>query len=168
MASEQDAGVTSASAMRAFADRVGSMREQLRQLVAQLRGDGRRLAAYGATAKGNTVPHPRNYGCFPRKIGRYAIEDRVVSLAQAVRSATGLPADVLRLPERGYLREGYFADVVVFDPATVADRATYEKPHQYAVGVRHVFVNGTAVLKDGEHTGAKPGRALWGPGKAEK
>jgi N-acyl-D-amino-acid deacylase len=89
-------------------------------------------------------------------------------LEEAVRKLTGLPAANLGLDRRGLLREGYFADVVVFDPRTVADRATYEQPHQYAVGVRHVFVNGVAVLKDGEHTGAKPGRALWGPGRVEK
>ncbi|MBO0695312.1 MAG: amidohydrolase family protein, partial [Verrucomicrobia bacterium] len=71
----------------------------------------------------------------------------------------------LGLDHRGFLKEGMFADVVVFDPMTIADRATYEQPHQYAVGVKHVFVNGVQVLKDGEHTGAKPGRALWGPGK---
>ena len=78
---------------------------------------------------------------------------------------SGLPATNLGLDHRGFLKEGMFADVVVFDPATIADRATFEKPHQYAVGVKHVFVNGVQVLKDGEHTGAKPGRALWGPGK---
>ena len=72
------------------------------------------------------------------------------------------------LDRRGLLQEGYFADVAVFDPNTIADRATYEKPHQYAVGMRHVLVNGVSVLKDGEHTGAKPGKALWGPGKVER
>jgi len=70
-----------------------------------------------------------------------------------------------KVNRRGFLKEGMFADVVVFDPATIADRATFESPHQYAVGVRHVFVNGSQVIKDGEHTGRKPGRALWGPGK---
>jgi N-acyl-D-amino-acid deacylase len=77
----------------------------------------------------------------------------------------GLPATNLGLDRRGFIKAGMFADVVVFDPAAVLDRATYEHPHQYAVGVTHVFVNGVQVLKDGEHTGAKPGRALWGPGK---
>jgi N-acyl-D-amino-acid deacylase len=79
---------------------------------------------------------------------------------------TSLAASQMKVANRGSLKEGYFADVVVFDPATIADRATYENPHQYAIGVRHVFVNGVQVLKDGEHTGATPGRALWGPGKA--
>jgi N-acyl-D-amino-acid deacylase len=78
---------------------------------------------------------------------------------------SALPAANLGLDRRGYLKEGMFADVVVFDPATVGDRATFAQPHQYAIGMKHVFVNGTQVLKDGEHTGATPGRALWGPGK---
>ena len=82
-----------------------------------------------------------------------------------MRRLSGLPATNLGLDHRGFLKEGMFADVVVFDPATIADHATFEKPHQYATGVKHVFVNGVQVLKDGEHTGAKPGRALWGPGK---
>jgi N-acyl-D-amino-acid deacylase len=80
---------------------------------------------------------------------------------------TSLPATNLGLDRRGYLRKGYFADVVVFDPQEIADRATFERPHQYAVGMKHVFVNGVHVLKGGEHTGAKPGRALWGPGKVK-
>ena len=83
----------------------------------------------------------------------------------AIKRLTGLPATNLGLEGRGFLMPGMFADVVVFDPATIADRATYENPRQYAVGVKHVFVNGAQVLKDGEHTGAKPGRAVWGPGK---
>ena len=89
----------------------------------------------------------------------------MISLSEAVRRLTGLPATNLGLDRRGFLRTGMFADVVVFDPQTIADRATFENPHQYSVGVKHVFVNGVQVLKDGEHTGAKPGRALWGPGK---
>jgi N-acyl-D-aspartate/D-glutamate deacylase len=108
----------------------------------------------------DTVPHPRSYGTFPRKIGRYAIADQVLPLAQAVRSASGLPADVLRLPERGYLKVGYYADVVVFDPAAFRDVATYEKPHQSATGVRWLFVNGVAAIDDGKPTGALAGRVL--------
>jgi N-acyl-D-amino-acid deacylase len=92
-------------------------------------------------------------------------EEKVMPLEEAIRRLTGLPATNLELDRRGFLREGMFADVVVFDPAAVADRATFERPHQYATGMRHVFVNGGHVLRDGEHTGAKPGRALWGPGK---
>jgi N-acyl-D-amino-acid deacylase len=109
--------------------------------------------------------HPRAYGNFARVLGKYVRDDKVLSLADAVRKLSGLPATNLELDRRGFLKEGMFADVVVFDPATIADRATFEVPHQYATGVRHVFVNGTQVIRDGEHTGAKPGRALWGPGK---
>jgi N-acyl-D-amino-acid deacylase len=115
-----------------------------------------------------SIPHPRAYGNFARVLGKYVREEKLLPLEEAVRKLTSLPATNLGLDRRGFLREGYFADVVVFDPKTIADRATYEKPDQYAVGVKHVFVNGVQVLRDGEHTGAKPGRALWGPGKAEK
>ncbi len=86
-------------------------------------------------------------------------------MAEAVRRLSGLPATNLGLDHRGFIKEGMFADVVVFDPAAISDRATFEKPHQYAVGVKQVLVNGAQVIRDGEHTGAKPGRALWGPGK---
>jgi N-acyl-D-amino-acid deacylase len=109
--------------------------------------------------------HPRAYGNFARVLGKYARDEKVLTLEEAIRKLSGLPATNLGLDHRGFVKEGMFADVVVFDPATVADRATFEKPHQYAVGMKHVFVNGVQVLKDGEHTGAKPGRALWGPGK---
>ncbi|MEO5721459.1 MAG: D-aminoacylase [Chthoniobacterales bacterium] len=110
-------------------------------------------------------PHPRAYGNFARLLGKYVREEKIISLAEAVRRMSGLPATNLGLDQRGFLKEGMFADVVVFDPKTIADHATFEKPHQYATGVKHVFVNGVQVLKDGEHTNAKPGRALWGPGK---
>jgi N-acyl-D-amino-acid deacylase len=109
--------------------------------------------------------HPRAYGNFARLLGHYVREEKVISLEEAVHRLSGLPATNLGLTNRGFLREGMFADVVVFDPATIADRATFEQPHQYAVGVQHVFVNGVQVLEDGEHTGAKPGRAVWGAGK---
>ena len=108
--------------------------------------------------------HPRAYGTFARLLGKYVRDEKLVSLEDAVRRLSGLPAENLGLDRRGRLAPGMFADVVVFDPATIADRATFEKPHQYAVGMRHVFVNGVQVLKDGEHTGATPGRALKGPG----
>jgi len=107
-----------------------------------------------------TVPHPRNYGTFPRKIGRFAIEDEVISIEHAIRSASGLPADILKLPERGYLKAGYFADIVVFDPKTFRDKATYERPHQYASGVRFLIVNGRLAIDDGKATDALPGRVL--------
>lgn len=120
-------------------------------------------APEGVFLKSN--PHPRAYGNFARVLGKYVREEKVISLGEAVRRLSALPANNLALDHRGMIKEGMFADVVVFDRATVADRATFDKPHQYAVGVKHVFVNGAQVLKDGEHTGAKPGRALWGPGK---
>ncbi len=109
--------------------------------------------------------HPRAYGNFARLLGKYVREEKVIPLAEAVHRLSGLPATNLELEGRGFLKDGMFADVVVFDPETIADRATFEKPHQYAVGVKHVLVNGTRVLADGEHTGARPGRAVWGQGK---
>jgi N-acyl-D-amino-acid deacylase len=120
-------------------------------------------APEGVFLKSN--PHPRAYGNFARVLGKYCRDEKVIPLKEAVRRLSGLPATNLGLDHRGLIDEGMFADVVVFDPATIADRATFEKPHQYAVGMKHVFVNGVQVLKDGEHSGAKPGRALWGPGK---
>jgi len=122
-------------------------------------------APEGVFLKSN--PHPRAYGNFARVLGKYVRDEKVLSLTEAIRRLSGLPATNLGLDHRGFLKKGMFADVVLFDPATIADRATFEKPHQYAVGVKHVFVNGVQVLKDGEHTGAKPGRALWGPGKTK-
>jgi N-acyl-D-amino-acid deacylase len=98
---------------------------------------------------GDTVPHPRSYGTFARKIGRYGIAEEVIPLSQAIRSASGLPADILKLRDRGYLKAGQFADVVVFDPKTYRDTATFDKPHQYATGVKYLFVNGKAVIDDG-------------------
>jgi N-acyl-D-amino-acid deacylase len=110
-------------------------------------------------------PHPRAYGNFARVLGKYCRDEKIVPLKEAIRRLSGLPASNLGLDHRGFIQAGMFADVVVFDPQTIADRATFDEPHQYAVGMKHIFVNGTQVLKDGEHTGAKPGRALWGPGK---
>jgi N-acyl-D-aspartate/D-glutamate deacylase len=109
-------------------------------------------------------PHPRAYGTFARLLGLYVRDEGVVPLAEAVRRLTSLPARTLRLEGRGRLAPGMYADVVVFDPARIRDRATYERPHQYAAGVVHVLVNGTAVLRNGEHTGALPGRVVRGPG----
>ncbi len=120
-------------------------------------------APEGVFLKSN--PHPRAYGNFARLLGKYVRDEKVIPLAEAIRRLTSLPATNLGLEGRGAIREGAFADLVVFDPAKIADRATFAKPHQYAVGVQHVFVNGQQVLKDGEHTGAKPGRAIYGPGK---
>jgi N-acyl-D-amino-acid deacylase len=112
-------------------------------------------------------PHPRAYGNFARVLGKYVRDEKVLSMSDAIHRLSGLPATNLGLDHRGFLKDGMFADVVVFDPATITDHATFEKPHQYATGVKHVFVNGVQVIKDGEHTGAKPGRALWGPGKVK-
>ena len=127
--------------------------------------DAGSMATEGVFLKSST--HPRAYGNFVRLLGKYVRDEKVIPLEEAVRRLTSLPATNLELKDRGLLKVGYLADVVVFDPKTIADRATFEQPHQYAVGMRHVFVNGKQVLKDGEHTGAKPGRALWGPGKVK-
>jgi len=108
--------------------------------------------------------HPRAYGNFARLLGRYVREEKLITLAEAVRKLSALPAQNLGLERRGMLREGMYADVVVFDPKTIADLATYGKPHQYAVGMNYVLVNGRIVLDNGRHTGARPGRALSGPG----
>jgi len=108
--------------------------------------------------------HPRAYGTFPRILGRYVREEGVISLEEAIRKASSAAAVRMGIVDRGVLRPGMFADVVIFDAETIMDRATFEEPHQLSEGVRHVFVNGTAVVRDGVHTGAFPGRALRGPG----
>ena len=108
--------------------------------------------------------HPRAYGSFARVLGKYCREEKLLPLEDAIHKMTWLPASNLKLRRRGRLAAGNFADVVVFDPAKVADRATYEKPHQFAVGMRDVFVNGQQVLEGGEHTGTLPGRVVRGPG----
>jgi N-acyl-D-aspartate/D-glutamate deacylase len=115
----------------------------------------------------NSQPHPRAYGSFARVLGKYVREEGVMSLQEAIRRLSGLPAANLRLQLRGLLRAGYFADVVVFDPASIRDNATFEQPHQLATGVTHVLVNGEPVIRDGLHTGAKPGRFVKGPGWRE-
>ncbi len=119
-------------------------------------------APEGVFLKSST--HPRAYGNFARLLGKYVREEKVIPLAEAIRKLSGLPATNLGLDRRGFVKPGMYADVVVFDPTTIADRATYEKPQQYSVGVRHVFVNGVQVLRDGEPTGSPAGRALKGPG----
>src|SRR5207244_4346475 len=113
----------------------------------------------------NNVPHPRSYGTFPCKIGRFAIENQDITLPHAIRSASGLPADILKLPQRGYLKAGYYADIVVFDPKTFRDKATYDQPHQYSTGVRFLFVNGRLAIEDGKATDVLPGRVLRHGGK---
>ena len=125
--------------------------------------DSASLAPEGVFLRSN--PHPRAYGSFARLLGKYTRDEGLIPLAEAVRRLAALPADNLRLDRRGRLLPGHFADVVIFDPATVQDHATFDKPHQYATGVRDVLVNGVAVLRDGEHTGATPGRVIDGPGR---
>ena len=105
-------------------------------------------------------PHPRLYGTFPRVLGRYTRMEGLLSLEEAVYRMTGFPATKFRLRDRGFVRAGFYADLVVFDPATIMDTGTYADPRQYPVGMRHVFVNGVQVMRDGRHTGARPGRAL--------
>jgi N-acyl-D-amino-acid deacylase len=124
--------------------------------------DSQSLAPEGVFLKSST--HPRAYGSFARLLGKYVRDEQVIPLEEAVRRLSGLPAENLGLERRGRLTKGHYADVVVFDPNTIQDHATYDRPHQYASGVAHVFVNGTQVLKDGEHTDARPGRVLRGRG----
>jgi len=140
--------------------------KQIKRPWVSLGSDGASMAPEGVFLKSST--HPRAYGNFARLLGKYVRDERAITLADAVHRLSGLPASNLELDRRGFLRPGMFADVVVFDPRTIADRATFEEPHRYAIGVRHVLVNGVPVLADGEHTGALPGRALWGRWKAER
>jgi N-acyl-D-amino-acid deacylase len=140
-----------------------NIKKQIRQPWVSFGSDAASIAAEGVFLKSSA--HPRAYGNFARLLGKYVREEKVISLAEAVRRLSGLPATNLGLDHRGFLKPGMFADVVIFDPLTIADRATFPEPHQYSVGVRDVFVNGVQVLKDGEHTGTRPGRALWGPGR---
>jgi len=142
-----------------------NLKKQIRQPWVSFGSDAASIAPEGNVLR--SAAHPRAYGNFARLLGKYVREEKVISLTEAVRRLSSLPATNLGLDHRGFLKPGMFADVVVFDAQTIADRATFENPHQLSVGVQHVFVNGTQVLKDGEHTGAKPGRALWGPGKVK-
>ncbi len=136
----------------------------LSQPWVSLGSDGEALAPEGVFLKSN--PHPRAYGTFARFLGKYVRDEKVASLADGIRRLTALPADNFKLRGRGRLARGYAADLVVFDPSAITDHATFEKPHQFASGVQHVWVNGVQVLKDGEHTGAKPGQVVRGPGYA--
>ncbi|MBI3636185.1 MAG: D-aminoacylase [Candidatus Rokubacteria bacterium] len=134
------------------------LRRALAHPAVMIGSDGSSLAPYGDLGQGK--PHPRSYGTFPRVLGEYAREQRVLTLAAAVHKMTGLPARRLGLHDRGVIRVGAKADLVVFDPKKVADRATYEDPHRYAAGIEHVVVNGRLVIRDGEHTGSLPGKVL--------
>jgi len=137
-------------------------RKQIAQPWVSFGSDAESLAPESVFLKSN--PHPRAYGNFARLLGKYVREEKIISLEEAVRRLTSLPADNLRLRKRGRLLPGNVADVVVFNSATIGDHATFEKPHQYSTGVLEVFVNGVRVLKEGEHTGALPGRVVRGPG----
>jgi N-acyl-D-amino-acid deacylase len=139
-----------------------NVRRQLKLPWVSFGSDEASLAPEGVFLKAN--PHPRAYGNVARLLGKYVRDEKVLTLEQAVRRLSSLPAENLKLDHRGVLKAGYFADVVIFDPAAIQDHATFDKPHQYSTGVRHVFVNGVQVLKDGEHTGAKPGEVIRGPG----
>jgi N-acyl-D-amino-acid deacylase len=140
-----------------------NIKKQIKLPWVSFGSDAGSMPAEGDFLKSST--HPRAYGNFARLLGKYVREEKVISLEEAIHRLSGLPATNLELKDRGFLKTGSFADVVVFDPKTIADRATFEKPHQFAVGVKHVFVNGVQALKDGEPTSARPGRAVWGVGK---
>ena len=139
-----------------------NVRKQLRLPWVSFGSDEASLAPEGVFLKSKA--HPRAFGNVARLLGKYVRDEKLIPLESAIRRLTALPAENLKLDRRGALRLGYFADVVIFDPATIQDHATYEQPHQYATGVRDVFVNGVQVLSNGEHTGAKPGQVVRGPG----
>jgi len=141
-----------------------NIRRQLKLPWVSFGADEDSQAPEGVFLKSN--PHPRAYGNVARFLGHYVRDEKIVPLEEAIRRLSSLPANNLSLDHRGLLKEGYLPDVMVFNPATIQDHATFEKPHQYSTGVQEVFVNGVQVLKDGEHTGAKPGRVVFGPGKA--
>lgn len=143
-----------------------NVKKQIRLPWVSFCSDASSLACEGVFLKSNV--HPRAYGNFARLLGKYVRQEKVITLAEAVRRLTSLPAENLKLERRGKLQKGYYADIVIFNPQTISDHATFEKPHQYATGMIHVFVNGVQVLKDGEHTGAKPGRVVRGPGWKNK
>lgn len=113
----------------------------------------------------DSATHPRSYGSFVRVLAEYVRERKLLTLEDAIRRMTSFPAQTLQIEGRGLLRPGYFADLVLFDPQTVQDHASYARPHQLATGIGGVWVNGVRVIEEGQHTGALPGRAIWGPGK---
>ncbi|MCE3284425.1 MAG: aminoacylase [Steroidobacteraceae bacterium] len=143
-----------------------NVKRGLAQPWVSLGSDAEALAPEGVFTKSST--HPRAYGNFARLLGKYVRDEGIMSLAEAIRRLTGLPAANWKLRDRGCLREQCFADLVVFDPATITDHATFAQPKQYATGVAHVLVNGRLVIRAGEHTGAKPGRVVRGPGYTER
>jgi N-acyl-D-amino-acid deacylase len=141
------------------------MRYALKQPFVSIGSDGSAVKNEGPLASGH--PHPRYYGTFPRVLGRYVREEKLISLEEAVRKMTSANAAKIRIYDRGLLRPGQWADVTVFNPNTIIDNATFEKPHQYATGVEYVIVNGKIVLEHGRHTGARPGAILYGQGRKQ-
>ena len=139
-----------------------NIKKQLQLPYMSFGSDGGSFAPEGDFLNSN--PHPRAYGNFARLLGKYVREEKVITLEDAIYKLSGLSATKLKLKKRGFLKEGYFADVVIFDPNTISDHATFENPHQLATGMEHVIVNGVQVLKSGEHTGMTPGRFVHGPG----
>lgn len=142
-----------------------NVRTKIRVPYMSFGSDARSVAAEGAALESST--HPRTYGTFARLLGKYVRDEGIISLEEAVYRLTGLPAKNLKLEKRGLIKPGFYADIVIFDPESVEDKATYRHPHQYATGVRDVFVNGVQVLENGEHTGSMPGRVVRGPGYQE-
>ena len=130
----------------------------LKHPLVAIDSDGSARSTEGPLSKGH--PHPRNFGTFPRVLGKYARDEKLFPLEEAIRKMTSFPASILGLKDRGILREGAFADLVIFDPDKVADQATFENPKQYPIGIPYVMVNGEFVIYEGEHTGKLPGRVL--------
>jgi N-acyl-D-amino-acid deacylase len=143
-----------------------NLRKQIAQPWMSFGSDGKSMAPEGVFLKSAT--HPRAYGNFARLLGKYVRDEQVIPLEEAVRRLTTLPANNMKIEKRGALKEGYYADIVVFDPEKVQDHSTFEDPHQLSTGMSHVFVNGVQVLRDGEHTGATPGRVVRGPGYKDR
>jgi len=139
-----------------------NLRKQIAQPWMMFGSDGKSMAPEGVFLKSAT--HPRAYGNFARLLGKYVRDEQVITVEEAVRRLTSLPASTMKIERRGALKEGYYADIVVFDPEKIQDHSTFENPHQLSTGMSHVFVNGVQVLRDGEHTGATPGRVVRGPG----
>ena len=139
------------------------MRHALQQPFVSIGSDGTAVKTEGPLAKGH--PHPRYYGTFPRVLGRYVRDEKVISLEEAVRKMTSANAAKIGIYDRGFIRAGAWADVTIFNPDTVIDNSTWEKPHQYASGIDYVLVNGELVLAKGKHTNARPGKILYGAGK---
>ncbi len=145
-----------------FTQSEDNLRKKIKLSWVSFCSDSASLAPEGTFLKSST--HPRAYGSFARLLGKYVRDEKLIPMAEAIRKLTSLPASTLKLDRRGELKPGYFADIVLFDPDAIEDHATFDQPHQYATGMKHVFVNGVQVVADDEHTGATPGRFVRGPG----